>query len=467
MKMNKLKWVIIGGVILAIALFAAFNFKGDDKSQYFTAKVDRGDIRSVVEATGTINAVTTVQVGSQVSGTISHLFADFNSRVKKGQVVAQIDPSLFQGTLLQAKADLGNAQANLAAAKANLAKARAAEVQTKADYERTVGLTREGVMAQQQLDVAKANYDSAVAAVSASQAQVTQAAAQAEQKQAAVTVAQTNLNYTTIHAPIDGTVIARSVDVGQTVAASLQAPTLFTIAQDLTKMQVYAATDESDVGMIRPGQVVSFKVDAYPKDTFTGTVSQIRMNATTVQNVVTYSTIIDFENPETKLFPGMTAYVTIPVASAKNALRVPNGALRYKPDMKADEIRALYQKYGLAGNDTRQAAGNDSPAGGPAGGGAAGKQYRARTEGAQGGGGEDGSAKPARAQRLDVAVLWKLRPDKTQEPVRVRTGITDHTVTEIVQVLKGDLKEGDPLITGSMSANKPTMGPGMGGVPRR
>src|SRR5205085_11818569 len=205
-----------------------------------------------------------------------------------------------------------------------------------------------GGLSQQQLDLAKATSDTNGAAVSAAQAQVTQAAAQAQQKDAAVKIAQTNLNYTTIHAPIDGTVIARNVDVGQTVAASLQAPTLFTIAQDLTKMQVYASTDESDVGMISTGQVVSFKVDAYPKDTFTGKVSQVRMNATTVQNVVTYNTVIDFDNPELKLFPGMTAYISIPVANAQDVMRVPNGALRYKPDMKAEDIRALYQKYGLA-----------------------------------------------------------------------------------------------------------------------
>src|SRR2546425_2734166 len=356
--MLKRHWLIVGLVVVAIAVFAAFQFKGADKPQYFTVKVDRGDIREVVEATGTINAVTTVQVGSQVSGTISHLFADFNSKVKKGQLIAQIEPSLFEGTLLQAKADLANARANLLTAKANLEKAQATALQTKADYDRTVNLTKEGVMSPQQLDLAKANADSATASVSGGQAQVTQAAAQVQQKEAAVTVAQTNLNYTTIHAPIDGTVIARNVDVGQTVAASLQAPTLFTIAQDLTKMQVYASTDESDVGMIRTGQVVSFKVDAYPKDTFSGRVSQVRMNATTVQNVVTYNTVIDFDNPDLRLFPGMTAYITIPVANAKNVLRVPNGALRYKPDMKPEEIRALYQKYGLSSGDQARAAGS-------------------------------------------------------------------------------------------------------------
>jgi HlyD family secretion protein len=455
--------MIAGLVVVAIGVFAAFQFKGNDKPQYFTVKADRGDIHEVVEATGTINAVTTVQVGSQVSGTISRLNADFNSRVKKGQVVAQIDPSLFEGTLLQAKADLANAKANLVAAQANLVKARATAVQTKADYERTAGLTKEGVMSQQQLDLAKANYDTADAAVSAAQAQVVQAAAQVQQKEAAVKVAQTNLDYTIIHAPIDGTVIARSVDVGQTVAASLQAPTLFTIAQDLTKMQVYASTDESDVGMIRTGQMVTFKVDAYPKDTFSGRVSQVRMNATTVQNVVTYSTIIDFDNPEMKLFPGMTAYITIPVANAKDVLRVANGALRYKPDMKADEVRALYQKYGLiSGNQGQgQTASNE----GSGSGGAAGKQYRARTQGAEGGGADTGQQ---RTPRIDVAVIWKLRPDKTLEPVRIRTGITDHTITEVAQVLKGQLNEGDELVTGAMTATSGTRPPTMGGgSPRR
>ena len=442
MEMLKRHWLIASLVVVAIAVFAAFQFKGADKPQYFTVKVDRGDIREVVEATGTINAVTTVQVGSQVSGTISRLFADFNSKVKKGQLIAQIEPSLFQGTLLQAKADLANARANLLTSKANLEKAQATAVQTKADYARTVDLAKEGVMSPQQLDLAKANADSATASVSGGQALVTQAVAQVQQKEAAVTVAQTNLNYTSIHAPIDGTVIARSVDVGQTVAASLQAPTLFTIAQDLTKMQVYASTDESDVGMIRTGQIVSFKVDAYPKDTFSGRVSQVRMNATTVQNVVTYNTVIDFDNPDTKLFPGMTAYITIPVASAKSVLRVPNGALRYKPDMKPEDIRALYQKYGLtSGEQARAASGGGANSGGAA-------ARQARAQGAQGGGSDAGQP---RAPRMDVSVVWKLRPDKTLEPVKIRTGITDHTVTEVAQVLNGQANEGDQLVTGAIS----------------
>ncbi len=459
--MNLLKrhWLIASLIVVALAVFAAFRFKGSEQPKYFTAKVDRGNISQVVEATGTINAVTTVQVGSQVSGTISRLNADFNSRVKKGQVVAQIDPSLFQGSLLQAQADLANAKANVVASQANLEKAQASALQARADYDRTAGLAKEGVMSQQQLDLAKATADSDDAAVSAAKATITQAVAQVQQKQAAVTVAQTNLDYTTIHAPIDGTVIARSVDVGQTVAASLQAPTLFTIAQDLTKMQVYASTDESDVGVIHAGQIVSFKVDAFPKDTFTGRVSQVRLNATTVQNVVTYNTIIDFDNPDLKLFPGMTAYITIPVANAQNTVRVPNGALRYKPDMTADQLRALYKQYGLISG---QAPGTQSASNQASGGaGADVKHQRARAEGTEGGGAANGQQ---HTPRVDVAVVWKLRPDKTLEPVRIRTGITDHTVTEVAQVLNGQLNEGDELITGGVAGSSAaTRAPGLGG----
>src|SRR6476661_9128758 len=385
MKFLRNKWTIIGVLLAAIGLLTAFKYESKKTPQYFTEKVQKGDIQNVVQATGTINAVTTVQVGSQVSGTIQTLFADFNSHVKKNQVIAQIDPSLFQGALLQAKADLADAQANLIAAKANLDKAQATAAQAKLDFNRYTTLAQEGVVPAQQLDTARAASQSADAAVGAAKAQVTQAGAQVQQKSAAMTVAQTNLDHSTIRSPIDGTVIARSVDVGQTVAASLQAPTLFTIAQDLTKMQVYASTDESDVGVIHTGQIVTFKVDAFPKDTFTGKVSQIRMNATTVQNVVTYNTVIDFDNPDLKLFPGMTAYITIPVANAQNTLRVPNGALRYKPDMTADQLRALYKQYGLiSGQQTASAPSNQGSSGDT---GAAGKQRRARAEGSEGGGG--------------------------------------------------------------------------------
>jgi len=441
------RWLILAGVVAAVGIFAAFGLNRNAQAQHFTAKVERGEIDDVVEATGTINAVITVQVGSQVSGSIAKLNADFNSRVHKGDVVALIDPALFKGALLQAAADLENAKANLVAARANLEKAKAGMVQTKADYDRAVRLTKDGVMSEQQLDLAKSNYDSAKASVGAADANVTQAQAQVSQKDAAVTVAQTNLDYTVIRSPIDGTVVARNVDVGQTVAASLQAPTIFTIAQDLTKMWVYAKTDESDVGNIKIGKPVTFKVDAFPKDTFHGVVSQVRMNATTVQSVVTYDTIIEFANPELKLFPGMTAYVTIPVDTVKNAMKLPNTALRYKPPMSAEEILAVYKQYGIDGSEQKQAV--EEPA---AGGTVVGK------------GGQSAAAgqNPPRVPKRDSAVVWKLHADNTLEPVKVSLGITDHAYTEVSGVLKGALKEGDDVIIRSVAPKSQ----GLGGIRR-
>ena len=318
-------------------------------------------------------------------------------------------------------------------------------MQAKADYDRTVGLTKNGIASQQQLDVTKANYDSANAAVGGAQANVTQAQAQVTQKEAALAVAQTNLNYTVIRSPIDGTVVARNVDVGQTVAASLQAPTIFTIAQDLKKMQVYAKTDESDVGNIKVGREVTFKVDAFPKETFHGVVSQVRMNATTVQNVVTYDTIIDFANPDLKLFPGMTAYVTIPVATVQNALKLPNTALRYKPPLPPEEILAMYKQYGIENNERKKAS--EDPAVGDA--------------GNKGGG---GAQNQPRIPRSDSAVVWKLHADKTMEPVKVSLGITDHSYTEVAAVANGELKEGDELISRSVVSK--SSAPGAPGIRR-
>ena len=476
MKLLKNKWFILGVVIAGVVLFAAFGMNRKQTTQYFTAKADTGDIRQVVEATGTINAVTTVQVGSQVSGTIWKLFADFNSHVKKGQLIAQIEPSIFQGQVLQARADLENAKANLAAARANLEKAKASAVQTKADYDRTVGLAKEGVLSKQQLDLAKANWESADAQVSAGNAGVTQAAAQIQQREAALSVAETNLQHTYIYSPIDGTVTNRAIDIGQTVAASFQAPVLFTIAQDLTKMQVYAKTDESDIGQIRTGQKVTFRVDAFPRDTFTGKVTQVRMNPTTVQNVVTYDTVIDFDNPELKLFPGMTAYITIPVATAINTLRVPNGAIRYKPDVSAEELRAMYQKAGIqfGGGAHRQSAQGGQPGQRQSGDRQAAAQNGEASQGTSGRQVGQGGEQPGGGNRmgggmpLDLAVVWKLTIENQQQPVLIKTGITDHTVTEVAQVLKGELKDGDQLVTGSSKARTASApGVGMGGGPPR
>jgi HlyD family secretion protein len=432
---TKRRWFIVAGIVVLGGVFAFFALSTNPQPQHFSAKVERGDIHDVVEATGTINSVITVQVGSQVSGTIAKLFVDFNSRVHKGDIVALIDPALFKGALLQATADLENAKANVEAARANLDKAKAVLVQTKADYDRAVALTKQSVMSQQQLDLAKSNYDSANASVGAAEANINQAVAQVDLKKAAVTVAQTDLDYTVIRSPIDGTVVARNVDIGQTVAASLQAPTIFTIAKDLTKMWVYAKTDESDVDNIKVGKTVSFKVDALPKETFTGVVSQVRMNPTTVQSVVTYDTIIEFANPDLKLFPGMTAYVTIPVNTVQNVLKLPNTALRYKPPMAPDEVLTLYKRYGIE-ESSRQSAGSDPP-------------------GAT-------AANVALVSKKDTAVVWKLHVDKTMEPVKVSLGITDHAYTEVSAVLKGELKQGDDVIIRSVMPTSQ----GLGGIRR-
>jgi HlyD family secretion protein len=432
---TKVKWLVLVAVAVGIALFAAFGLNRGAQAQHFTAKVERGEIDDVVEATGTINPIVTVLVGSQVSGTIAALHADFNSIVHKGDVIALIDPALFKGALLGAQSDLENAKANLVASRANLEKLKAALVQTRADYERTEGLSKGGVASQQQLDLAKANYDSAIASVNAAAANVTQAEAQVSLKEAAVSVAQTNLDYTVIRSPIDGTVVARNVDLGQTVAASFSAPTIFTIAKDLKTMWVYTKTDESDVGNVTVGKPVTFKVDAFPKETFRGVVKQVRMNATTVQSVVTYDTIIEFANTDLKLFPGMTAYVTIPVATVQNALKMPNTALRYKPSMAPEEIWALYKQYGIDGGERAQASADSAMAGGE------GKNTPEAGVGAQ---------NAPHVPKPVTAVVWKLHPDNSMEPLKISLGITDHAFTEVSAVLQGQLKEGDEVIIRSL-----------------
>ncbi|MFL5612512.1 MAG: efflux RND transporter periplasmic adaptor subunit [Gemmatimonadaceae bacterium] len=424
-------WIIGAGILMLIVIIAAFSLRRTDHTQFLSSPVQQGEIRDAVDATGTVNAVVTVLVGSQVSGTISRLNADFNSRVHKGDVIAVIDPSLLQATLLQATADLENAKANVTGAQAGLKKANAALVQSKADFDRAAALAKTNAGTQQELDLARANYESAKASVDAAEAGVVQAKAQVNQKDAAVAMARTNLDHTVIRSPIDGIVVARNVDVGQTVAASLQAPTIFTIAQDLTKMQVYAKVDESDVGRIKLGHPVTFKVDAFPKDRFSGTVSQLRMNPTTVQNVVTYDAIIDFQNPDLKLFPGMTAYVTIPVATAENVVKLPNAALRFNPPLSPEQVRALYAKYGI--DQERLATSAD--------------------------GGDASPAAPARrSPRTESVVVWKMRPDGTIEPVQLTLGITDHAYTEVTQVLRGSLKPGDDVVTTAVTS-KSASGP--------
>ena len=501
-------------------------------AQYFTAKVEHGDISQVVQATGTINPVNTVPVGSVVSGNVVSVSVDFNSQVKKGDILAQIDPVPFQVLLSQAQASyqnsvanlanleaqIGTSQANVGTMKANVAKAHATTIDMGTQQKRTKLLADQGVLSAQQNDDAQANYDEAVAAENATVAQEKQAESQlaatiAQRDQAkaqvliqkaAVDSAKLQLSYCTIVAPIDGTVINRTVNVGQPVAASLQAPNLFSIGQDLKHMLVYSNTDEADVGRIKVGKQATFRVDAFPREIFNGTVSQVRMNATTIQNVVTYNTMVAFDNLDLRLFPGMTAYISIPVAEAKNVVKIPNGALRFKPDLTDSELKGLYAKYGIKDNARATPAGRiaatsvDGGAAGSAGGAAtAGGSAAGQTSGGQGGqaapgggarkapggsgaGGAVGDQSGGRSgggngKRQDSAIIWKLLPDKTLEPVQVTLGVTDFTFTALVN---GNVNPGDDLVIGQ-SSNKssasqaqtrnPVTGAGGAttGVPRR
>jgi HlyD family secretion protein len=478
----------------------------------------------VVQATGTINPINTVPVGSVVSGNVVAINVDFNSKVKKNDILAEIDPVPFQNALAQAQADYQNAvanvanleaqiqtaTANVATMKANIAKAHASTVDMRTQLTRTKSLADQGVLSAQQRDDAQANYDSAVANENATTAQEKQAEAQlvatvaqrdqakaqALMKQSAVNSAKLELSYCTIRAPVDGTVINRTVNVGQPVAASLTAPNLFSIGEDLTHMLVYTNTDEADVGRIKVGSRATFRVDTFPRETFYGNVAQVRMNATTIQNVVTYNTTIAFDNPDLRLFPGMTAYASIPVATANSVVKIPNGALRFKPDMTDNEIKTVYAKYNIntaatgtpagriaaAGNpgasatggqqEVQQGAGASASATTPGGAAAGAGGGQGRAGGGQGGGGNrggngGGGRGGANSQRTDTGIVWKLLPDKTLEPVQVNIGVTDFTYTAMVN---GNLKPGDDLVIGQVASKRTTAqnqaGSPLGGGPR-
>ena len=322
--MKKLITIIVVLIAVGAGAGAYYIKRGGPEPSVSTLQVTRGDIIDQVGATGTLQAVTTVQVGSQVSGTVSQLNADFNSIVHKGQVIARLDPALMQ-------TQLDTSKANLAKAQADLERLRVALADGKQKLDQATALSAKQLISATDLQNAQVTYKQADANVKSQQAQV-------EQAKTSVENAQVNLDHTIITAPIDGIVIQRSVDVGQTVAASMQAPTLFIIAADLTKMQVNANIDESDVGRMRPGQTVHFRVDAYPKQFFEGIVTQVRNAPINIQNVVTYDVVITVDNRELKLKPGMTANVTIVKASKENPLRVPNGALRFRmPNVPIDK----------------------------------------------------------------------------------------------------------------------------------
>src|SRR6266516_944424 len=394
-----LPWVALIVALLIVASVVR-QCRNAVAENYQTSIVTRGPITQAVTATGTLNPVVNVQVGSQVSGNIAKLFVDFNSQVKAGQVVAQIDPALFQATVTQAEGDLANAQAALELAKLNAT--------------RTQELFARKTSSQADLDQAMANLH--------------QAEANVKIKQGALDKAKADLDHCTITSPIDGIVISRNVDVGQTVAASLQAPVIFQIANDLTKMQIDANVAEADVGVLDVGQDVDFTVDAFPMRTFHGKVVQVRNAPITVQNVVTYDTVIGVSNPDLKLKPGMTANVSIVVAHKDDALQIKNAALRYRPpDATPIETKRT----------------NPSRAGRP--------------------GGRSSTAQEGRAERT-VYVL----PNGAShpQPVQIKTGISDGIMTEVIE----GLKEGDRVVTAEMTstaaAPSPPANPFSGG-PRR
>jgi len=385
-----LKWLMIILIVAGLGV-AAWRYASSSKSssvRFETSKVDRGGITAKVTASGTLSALVTVQVGSQVSGRIETIHVDFGSTVRKGDVIATIDARMFNAALTQARANLTSVEANL----------ERARVQSE-DAQRQSARSKQ--LADQKL-IAQADADTAEANAKAAEAQVRVAAASVEQSRASLEQAKVNLAYTTIVSPIDGIVVSRSIDVGQTVAASFQSPTLFTIAQDLSKMQVDTSVSEADVGRVRAGIKVTFAVDAYPDRQFVGTVRQVRDAAQTVQNVVTYDAVIDVDNPDLLLKPGMTANVTFVYAERSGVLRIPNAALRFRPDPAALRL-----------------ASGKTDTGGPK------------------------DQVPVPQLKPGEKLVWTLVGGRPQNRV-VRVGLTDGVWTEL---LEGAVKEGDALIT--------------------
>ncbi len=494
--------LLIAGAIVVSAV--SFSFGTFDRSKgngdYFTEPIQRGTIRAVVDATGTLQALVTVQVGSQVSGQIEALYADYNSVVKHGQLLAKIDPRNFEAEVGDSKANLDAAEAhvqslhagmntqvaNLESAKANLEAARVERDNTAMILRRNDDLIRDGLIAQNDLDTIKANadsaaakYDQAAAAVKVAEAQINSAKAELDQAKAQVQQAQAdlkskeiNLAYCNIYSPIDGVIVARDVDVGQTVAASLQAPVLFLIANDLTKMQVNASVDEADIGRISRNDKVDFTVDAYPNKQFSGSIGEIRLNPQTVQNVVTYSVIINVDNSTLQLRPGMTANITFLVASQAGVLRIPNAALRYTPPgVTPQEIAEVLDRASfpaMKDQDRQPAQHQDSP------------DTRTSTHQRLSAAVPPTEQAPGQLwnpadkirfsqplqQTAHAAVVWVVNDSGKPEPKRVMLGITDGAETALEA---GDLTDGSRVIvadatTGATTQSAPNVMPfGFGG----
>jgi HlyD family secretion protein len=421
--MGKRLWLSLAAIVIAVAA-GIYYYRSDVAAEaptLNTAEVTQGDIVATVEATGTLEAVTTVEVGTQVSGTIKSLGADFNSQVRQGQIIAQLDPSLFDTQVAQERA-------TVARLKAEMERVRVQAEDAKVKLGRAQDLAGRELIARSDLDAAVSTANAAAASVKSAEAQLVQAEASLNQ-------AQVNLSHTVIRAPIDGVVIARNVNVGQTVAASMQAPTLFVLAQNLKEMRVNASVDESDIGKIQTKQPVRFRVDAYPNETFRGTVSQVRLQPVVEQNVVSYVTVIDVPNPDLKLKPGMTAAVTIETGRADDAIKVPNAALRFRPTQEA------FEAIGQKAPEPRQRPQGQSQS----------------ARGSQAGGTNERRERGDGSQRNAVWVL----AENTLKRVPVQVGISDGTQTAVTS---DDLAPGARVVIGvttpsATAAAAPTSSP--------
>lgn len=426
---NKLIIAIVILIIAAVGLrFIVFKGKSETEQGYAKEALKIGSIQALVDTTGTLNAVTMVDVGSQVSGNILALYVDFNSEVKANQVIAKIDPELFVTKVNQNQA---NYQSSLAA----LEKSKVSLENTKKKLDRAMNLFDRDLISHEEKEAAETNYYSAKSDLQSSEARLEQAKSQLDSS-------KVDLAYTIIKSPIDGVVINRNVNIGQTVAASFQAPVLFQIANDLTKMQVECSVDEADIGKVKEGQSVRFTVDAYPDENFTGEVLQVRYSPEVVSNVVTYTTIVAVDNPELKLRPGMTATVSIVVGEARNKLLVANSALRFTPELSQEEMRAIFMEM------RGERGAGDSP--------------RSKPDGQARGMRQAGGGMVAR--RPDIARVWYEDENGKLRIAILRTGVTDNIYTEITQ---SELQEGQEVIigqAGSISANASNNmrgGPGM------
>ena len=427
------------GIIVVVAIAGAIlgwsivkNNK-NDVVKYREEAISKGDIEALVITSGTLNPVTIVEVGSQVSGKIAKLYVDFNSQVKEGQIVAELDQSILKSRVEQN-------QANYLSAVASLEKARVTLDNLQKKYERALSLFEKNLISYEEKEAAEANYLGAKADLQSAEARVEQAKSQVESS-------KVDLGYAVIRSPIDGVVISRNINIGQTVQASYQAPKLFEVANDLSKMQVECSVDEADIGKVKEGQKVRFTVDAFPDDTFNGTVKQVRFSPTVTQNVVTYTTIAGVDNQGLKLRPGMTATVSIITGEAKGVLRVSNAALRFTPNLPPEELGKIMKEAGEKMFAKRQAEGQTQ--GQEAGRlqqltQGAGQQGGPRMNFSQGGGNPQGMPGQA-GMRRKPSMVWYLDKNGKLNIAFIRPGVTDNSYTEI---LRSDLKEGQKVIIG-------------------